>query len=245
MEVGPPSGAVATFGIQITEDGPGNKNSIIADNTVAFQNATTTFSPNVYLQSVAIDVRSGSSSPNPVDFPSITGNNIVNGAPASSGGPAVLAASATPRGIGLGLGGTSTANSATVEGNNINMPAVGSGTSSTDICVGSESSDAQVGFNKLNGGTGFTPVSDAGTRSRIFTHEVTGSHALTSASPSTVTITLAGGDVYQSSTTYTCNIANQTTAADALKIVYSSGTAFVITGPATVSDTVQYDCHGY
>ncbi|HEY6270849.1 MAG TPA: hypothetical protein VIX19_02520 [Terriglobales bacterium] len=90
-----------------------------------------------------------------------------------------------------------------------------------------------------------TQYSFGGTNERIFSHVVTGSGNLASASPSTLAVTLSGQDVFSSATSYFCSVNNQTSTTDGLKVTYSSGTSFTVTGPNTVTDTVQYVCQGY
>ncbi|HDR9497027.1 TPA: right-handed parallel beta-helix repeat-containing protein [Burkholderia cepacia] len=69
-------------------------------------------------------------------------------------------------------------------------------------------------------------------------HMTTGSVALSSGS---ATVTLSG-QVYTSSSSYTCT-ANDTTAAASVKVSQTSGTSITFTGTGT--DTVQFICVGY
>lgn len=70
---------------------------------------------------------------------------------------------------------------------------------------------------------------------------VKGTASLVSGSPSTVTIT---GLPFSSSTSYVCTANDRTTAANGVKMVPSSGSQAVITGPNTVTDGVGYICGG-
>lgn len=70
---------------------------------------------------------------------------------------------------------------------------------------------------------------------------VKGTASLVSGSPSTVTIT---GLPFSSSTSYVCTANDRTTASNGVKIVPSSGSQAVITGPNTVTDGVGYICGG-
>lgn len=69
-------------------------------------------------------------------------------------------------------------------------------------------------------------------------HMVQGSVALSAGS---ATVTLSGSAVYTSSSSYTCT-ANDTTAANAVKVGQTSGTSITLTGTGT--DTVQFMCAG-
>lgn len=71
---------------------------------------------------------------------------------------------------------------------------------------------------------------------------VYGSAPLTSGSPSTATLT---GLPFTSSTTYNCSATDATTATNnLLKVANASGASTVITGPATITDTISYVCVG-
>ena len=80
--------------------------------------------------------------------------------------------------------------------------------------------------------------------------QITGSHivedsgALVSGTPSTATITLAGSAAFTSNATYHCTVTNQTTQANPLKITYTDGSHFVVTGPNTVTDGFSFVCIG-
>lgn len=69
-----------------------------------------------------------------------------------------------------------------------------------------------------------------------------GSVALASGTPSTATIT--GMTAFASSTSYVCTLTNATTQANPVKAANVSGTSFTITGPNTVTDTINYQCVG-
>jgi hypothetical protein len=73
---------------------------------------------------------------------------------------------------------------------------------------------------------------------------VFGSVALVSGTPSTATIT-GISPAFTSSTTYVCTATEVTNALNnLLSVANVSGSSFTITGPATVSDTVNYTCVG-
>lgn len=75
-------------------------------------------------------------------------------------------------------------------------------------------------------------------------HIVEGSVALSSGTPSTATVTLVGSAIFGGTNNYKCSLANETTQANPVKYSRSSASAFVITGPNTVTDTVSYICVG-
>lgn len=75
-------------------------------------------------------------------------------------------------------------------------------------------------------------------------HIVEDSGTLTSSSPSTVTITLTGSAAFTSSSSYNCSVTNKTTQANPLKITYTDGSHFVVTGPNTVTDSFSFVCVG-
>lgn len=73
---------------------------------------------------------------------------------------------------------------------------------------------------------------------------VFGSAPLVSASPSTVTIT-GISPAFTSSTSYVCTVTDATTATNnLLKVVNVSGSSFTITGPNTLTDTINFVCAG-
>jgi len=100
--------------------------------------------------------------------------------------------------------------------------------------------------NKLifGGNTVQTPVYNAAGTTQNGAHTVSDSGTLSSGTPSTVTITLAGSAAFTSSSSYNCAITNKTTQANSLKVTYRSGSAFVVTGPNTVTDSFSYICVG-
>lgn len=71
---------------------------------------------------------------------------------------------------------------------------------------------------------------------------VYGSAPFTSASPSTITLT---GLPFTSTTSYVCVVSNATSAAHtAVDVVNASASSTVITGPNTITDTMNYICKG-
>jgi len=74
---------------------------------------------------------------------------------------------------------------------------------------------------------------------------IIGSAPLASGTPSTVTIT-GINPAFTSSSSYKCTLSNEADATkDLLKITYSSGSSFTITGPDKIADTIGYVCSGY
>ncbi len=79
-----------------------------------------------------------------------------------------------------------------------------------------------------------------GTTARIFF----GSAPLVSGTPSAVTIT-GISPAFTSSSTYVCTVTDATTATNnLLKVVNVSGSSFTITGPNTLTDTINFQCTG-
>lgn len=72
---------------------------------------------------------------------------------------------------------------------------------------------------------------------------VFGSVALSSGTPSTATVT-GFSPAFTSTSTFFCMATNATTAADSVKIVNASSSSITITGPNTVTDTINYVCVG-
>ena len=71
---------------------------------------------------------------------------------------------------------------------------------------------------------------------------VYGSAPFSSASPSTITLT---GLPFTSTTSYVCTVANATSAAHtAVDVINASASSTVITGPNTITDTMNYVCAG-
>lgn len=76
-------------------------------------------------------------------------------------------------------------------------------------------------------------------------HVIFGSAPLTTGTPSTATVT-GITPAFTSNTSYKCTVNDQTAPASNLVSVtsYVSGSSFVITGPATNTDTIAYICVG-
>jgi hypothetical protein len=72
---------------------------------------------------------------------------------------------------------------------------------------------------------------------------VFGSVPLVSGTPSTATVT-GINPAFTSSTSYFCVVTNATTQANPVKVANVSGSSFTVTGPNTVTDTVNYICIG-
>lgn len=73
---------------------------------------------------------------------------------------------------------------------------------------------------------------------------VKGSAPLVSGTPSTVTIT-GISPAFTSSTSYVCTVSEATTATNnLLKVTNVSGSSFTVTGPNTLTDTINYICVG-
>ncbi|WP_322055617.1 hypothetical protein [Burkholderia cenocepacia] len=87
-------------------------------------------------------------------------------------------------------------------------------------------------------GTGAMPLYSTSGTGVSAPHMVQGTVALSSGS---ATVTLSGSAVFSSSSTYTCT-ANDTTAANAVKVSQSSGSSITFTGTGT--DSVQFLCAG-
>jgi hypothetical protein len=74
---------------------------------------------------------------------------------------------------------------------------------------------------------------------------IIGSAPLSSGTPSTVTVT-GINPAFTSSTSYKCTLSEETDAtSNPLRITYSSGSSFTITGSDKVTDTIGYVCSGY
>lgn len=79
-----------------------------------------------------------------------------------------------------------------------------------------------------------------GTTARIFF----GSAPLVSGTPSTVTIS-GISPAFTSTSSYVCTVSEATTATNnLLKVVNVSSSSFTITGPNTLTDTINYQCTG-
>jgi hypothetical protein len=78
-------------------------------------------------------------------------------------------------------------------------------------------------------------------------HYVIGTAALTSGTPSTATIT-GVTPAFTSASTYSCQVTDKTTLTNIVGVLaagYVSGSSFVITGPSTITDVVNYNCSGW
>lgn len=124
------------------------------------------------------------------------------------------------------------------------------GTSGADDCYGNSSVHAME--CAWNNGTYYrmTQFADmgqvynaAGTQ-QVNPHIVEDRGSLSSGTPSTLTVTLSGSAAFTSSSSYNCVPANKSNTTDLLKVSYTSGSEFVITGPNTVTDAVSYICVG-
>jgi len=102
----------------------------------------------------------------------------------------------------------------------------------------------------VGGGAGSATITACGTTSTCAATNisstakvVTGSAALVSGTPSTVTITAI--PAFTSTTSFNCAVTNQTNAANnLLKVVNTSTSSITITGPNTITDTVGFVCAG-
>lgn len=98
------------------------------------------------------------------------------------------------------------------------------------------------------GGTTYTVpggvFNAAGTGQTGNPHIVEDSSTLVSGTPSVATITLAGQAIFSTSASYNCAVTNKTTQANSLKIAYTDGSHFVVTGPNTVTDAFSFICVG-
>jgi hypothetical protein len=74
-------------------------------------------------------------------------------------------------------------------------------------------------------------------------HIVKGSVALVSGTPSTATVT-GFSPFFSSTSSFVCTASNATTQTNAIKVVNASTSSITLTGPNTVTDTVNYSCIG-
>lgn len=125
-------------------------------------------------------------------------------------------------------------------------------TDAANTFTGTQTFSGQISSNLATGTAAFsvsstTPVANLHTspisyliNGTQFTggHFVTGSATLSTGS---ATVTLTGSAIYSSSSSYFCFGSNQT-AANAVKVTYSSGSSFTITG--TGSDVINFICFG-
>lgn len=88
-------------------------------------------------------------------------------------------------------------------------------------------------------GTGSMPLYTTAGVADNAPHEVAGTVTL---SGGTATVTLTAPASYSAAGNYVCN-ANDTTAANAVKVSNTSGTQFVITG--TTTDVIAFGCTGF
>jgi hypothetical protein len=89
-----------------------------------------------------------------------------------------------------------------------------------------------------------TPVSDSGTGSNIVTHIVAGTGSLASGTPSTLTVTLSGNQVFTADH-YQVVVSNVTNHANPIGVTLTDGTSITFTGPDSVTDTISYIIMGY
>jgi hypothetical protein len=111
---------------------------------------------------------------------------------------------------------------------------------SADAVLAKDASDRLT----FAGNTVQTPVYNAAGTIQNGAHTVSDSGTLSSGTPSTVTVTLTGSAAFTSSSSYNCTVTNKTTQANPLKVTYSSGSSFVVTGPNTVTDGFSFICVG-
>lgn len=99
--------------------------------------------------------------------------------------------------------------------------------------------------------TGFYQAQDCGTTGTCAATNISstlkivkGSVALSTGTPSTAAVT-GFSPAFSSSSSFVCNVSNATSATgNLLKVVNDSSSAITITGPATVTDVVNYICVG-
>lgn len=120
----------------------------------------------------------------------------------------------------------------------------------SDVCYADSTAHAvkcsynNAAFSQMTRFVDIGQVFNAAGTQQTSPHVVEDSGTLSSASPSTATITLSGSAVFTSNSTYNCTVTNKTTQANPLKISYTSGSAFVVTGPNTVTDAFSFICIG-
>lgn len=179
-------------------------------------------------------------------------NNYVTGT-VNNGSPAVLTGN-----LGLTAGGTNVAVSvvgpsqtATTTHSRSRFPCItlpGGTTGFADLAC-----DTAVPALKLSNNDAYSQVSrfvdmgrlynDAGTQ-QVSPHIVVDGGTLNGASPSVINVTLSGSAVFSNSSSYKCGLTQQGTAANTVKITYSSGSAFVVTGPNGAVDSIGWVCAG-
>jgi hypothetical protein len=106
------------------------------------------------------------------------------------------------------------------------------------VAYGTNYGTEQFGSIKTPGGIGAMPMTSTTGSNVIGPHMVQGSIALAAG---TATVTLSGSAVFTSSTSFTCT-ANDSTAANSVRVNQASGTSITFTGTST--DTVQFLCAG-
>lgn len=138
-------------------------------------------------------------------------------------------------GVIFGSGSASPSTVATVD-------STGKGTFNGGIVAGASGStisdSRELIQNAHSCGTTTTCANTANGSNRI----IFGSVALSSGTPSTATV--ASITPFTSSSSYFCVVTNTTSQANPLKVANVSSSSFTITGPNTVTDTVNYQCIG-
>ncbi|WP_230953524.1 hypothetical protein [Burkholderia cepacia] len=122
------------------------------------------------------------------------------------------------------------------DGTNNKFPLAITPNSTASLTIGAASSSFTGSVSST--GTGTMPLYGTTGTGVNAPHKVIGSVALSSGS---ATVTLSGSAVFTSSGSYVCT-ANDTTAANAVKVGQTSGTSITFTGTGT--DTVQFACTG-
>jgi len=179
-------------------------------------------------------------------------NNAVSGK-VYNGSPAVLTGNLglTTGGSNVSVGVIATGQTATYTHSRARFPCIalpGGTTGFADVTC-----DTGTSTLKLSNNDAYSQISrfvdmgrvynDAGTQ-QTSPHIVVDGGALTSGTPSTLNVTLSGSAAFSNGSSYKCGVTNQATAANSLKITYTDGSHFVITGPNTVTDAVGWVCAG-
>ncbi|WP_322083976.1 hypothetical protein [Burkholderia sp. BCC1972] len=218
---------MAPGGNLYVHDGTNNKFplAVVPNSTAALKINATSSTFTGGLDSTAI----GPNTPSTGAFTTLSASSTVSGA----GFTTYLASPPAIGGTAANTGAfTNLSSSGTVSGTGFSTylaspPAIGATTANTGR------------FTTLSStGTGAMPLySTTGTGVNA-PHMVQGNVALSSGS---ATVTLSGSAVFTSSSSYTC-MANDTTAANAVKVGQTSGTSITFTGTGT--DSVQFLCAG-
>ncbi|KVW08492.1 hypothetical protein WK91_30670 [Burkholderia cepacia] len=218
---------MAPGGNLYVHDGTNNKFplAVVPNSTAALKINATSSTFTGGLDSTAI----GPNTPSTGAFTTLSASSTVSGA----GFTTYLASPPAIGGTAANTGAfTNLSSSGTVSGTGFSTylaspPAIGATTANTGR------------FTTLSStGTGAMPLySTTGTGVNA-PHMVQGNVALSSGS---ATVTLSGSAVFTSSSSYTC-MANDTTAANAVKVSQGSGTSITFTGTGT--DSVQFLCAG-